>query len=84
MCLIGESIDMELNPKLKKMKAYTETIEGNAYNPIFKSPKVMTVKSKCPQTSFVIMQVENCGLTALPVSHIKKGYRGVKLYNKDF
>ena len=84
MCLYGESTDTKLNSKIKKLKPFTEVIEGNAFNPIFKDPKNMTVRCKNPESSFVIIEVEECGVTALPVSHIKKGYRAAKLFNNEY
>lgn len=81
---MGASADMKLNPKQKKMKAYTEVVEGNAFNPVFKEPKNMTIRSLHPESSFIIIEVENCGIAALPVSHTKKGYRAAKLFNKNY
>ena len=84
MMVMGPTSEMKRNEKYASMKNFTEKIKDNLFNPIFKSPKAMKITYSDPSAFFILVEVQSCGVASIPASHIRKGYRLVRLYGKNY
>lgn len=55
LAFLGSAKDMTSNSKHIELIPYTESIKGNAYNPVFDNPRTMNLNVTQPTFAFLLI-----------------------------